>query len=282
MIVLIFASIIFDVCYLLIKNNEDKHFTIDSYYWGQNDNVLGEQLHADPDVKYTFVINYYQNIDNSGAEMFELKLNYFTDYQLTNVYSLGMQIQNPSKLTLEETHTKEHPSLGHYNHYYDYSINYNGINVQYFNTDDGINYKAATTFNEKRVPYIIGIDDKPYAFDFEYITEILKESSLFATGYHYNRSSFDYFLYRIIDSTSNIVGGTGTYVNLEAEFEDVFRFFQYNASTGKFDILSEKEYSEHIVSFKVNYFERGAKVHEDSLFGQIGTNTNGGVIWGKY
>lgn len=266
-----------------IKKNWDKHFTYTTNFWGQTE-APDESVEADPDTAFTFVVNYYANKDGSGAELYELKLNYYTDYLLQDVYSLGLQIVNPGELKLGITqyHSEDNP-FGDYHAYYKYYLNYGSAEVAYFNTDDGYSFDSVTTFNERNVPYIIKIDDKPFAFDFDKTISTEKIGQFLWRGsYRHYTSNFDYFLYRIYDSTTHLTAGEGIYKNLTLELTDVFNIYEYNSATGKFDILSsEFGYDVEYISFKINYYERGALRHEDSLFNQIGKETAGGVIWGN-
>lgn len=213
--------------------------------------------------------------------MFELKLNYFTDYKFQDVYSLGTQIVNPSEMECKLKEVKvDDDFFGDINYYYEYKINYNNSDIANFQTDDGVSFKSTTSFNERGVPYIIKIDGKPYAFDFEKTISTEKIAQfLWRSNYKHYTSNFDYFLYKVYDSTTHITDGDGVYKNLKLELTDIFRLYEYNAISGKFDILSTYGYDVNYVSFKVNYYSRGAQTHEDSLFNQIGEESAGGVIW---
>lgn len=263
-----------------IEDHHEEHFAYLTNYWGNN-NAPDDSINADADTDFTFVINYYANEDNSGAEMFELKVNYYTDYLFQDIYSLGVQVINPNEMDLTiKREGEDNPVFGDYHAYYKYDVNYSDTSRTYFQTDDGVSFKAQTTFNEKEEPYIIKIDDKPYAFDFNKEFEAEKYSQFLWRGsYRHYSSSFSYFLYKVYDATSHIVDGDGVYKNLKLELADVFNFYEYNPVTGKFDIQSTFGYDVNYVSFKINYHSRGAKVHEDSLFNQIGSETPGGVIW---
>ena len=263
-----------------IEDHHEEHFAYKTNYWGNND-APDESIEADADTDFTFVINYYANEDNSGAEMFELKVNYHTDYLFQDVYSLGIQVLNPSEmdLTVECERVDDNP-FGDYNAYFKYVVDYSDTSRAYFQTDDGVAFKAQTTFNEKNEPYIIKIDNKPYAFDFNKEYELEKFGQfLWRSSYRHYSSSFNYFLYKVFDATSHITDGEGVYKNLKLELADVFNFYEYNSVTGKFDIQSTFGYDVNYVSFKVNYYNRGARVHEDSFFKQIGSEPAGGVIW---
>ena len=132
-----------------IEDHHEEHFAYKTNYWGNND-APDESIEADADTDFTFVINYYANEDNSGAEMFELKVNYYTDYLFQDVYSLGIQVLNPSEMDLKvECERVDDNPFGDYNAYFKYVVDYSNTSRAYFQTDDGVAFKAQTTFNEK-------------------------------------------------------------------------------------------------------------------------------------
>ena len=265
-----------------INNHLDEHYAYNTKYWGPTD-APEHSIESDKDVDFTFVVNYYSNSDNSGVELYEIKVNYYTDYQLQDIYSLGLQIVNPSEMeftiSMDKMETTIFPWVND-NYYHSYHVKYGSAQKAYFNTDDGVSFKATTTFNERNVPYIIRIDGKPYSFDFNKQNTYLYNTSIWGKKTYVNyTSNFDYFLYKVYKATTDITDGTGVYKNMKLELDDVFNMYEYNKLTGKFDILSTFGYDVSYVSFKVNYYETGAKRHEHSLFNQIGSDPAGGVIW---
>ena len=262
-----------------INNNKDKHFSYNTTYL-ENSDVPDDSVAVDQKTKFAFNLKYFANHDNSGAEMLELNITYYTDINLQDVYSLGIQIINPGDLKLNIIDVKSDDSFSEYNAYYSYAFKYNNAKVAFFQTDDGVSFKSTTTFNERQEPFILKIDEKPYAFDFEkqFKTEKFMQF-LWKNGYRHYVSSFDYFLYMIYDSTSKIVDGQGIYTNLKAELNNVFNIYEYNENSGKFDLLTNYGYSATYVPLHITYFDRGAMTHEDSMFGRIGHSTPGGVIW---
>lgn len=282
-IIAIVLCIAGDIGYIAIKTNYSSAFSYKTYFWGTSNNVPEDQEKIDPDSKFTFVIDYWENADGQGAEMLEIKVNYFTDYQFTDVYSLGVQILNPSNMVLNtngigfwDGHLVIDEDYGlQMANNATYSIQLNGASIAYFNTDDNVSFKATSTFNDRNVPFIIDIDNKPYAFDFNKVTKE-RHGNLW-----YCHSNFDYFLYRVFDATSHLTSKDMTYQYLKLELTDVFNLYKYSQTSGKFDILSDLGYEVDYIKIKLNYHSRGVYTHEDSQFGQIGNDRTGGVIWGK-
>ena len=282
-LLIIFVAISFGAYFEVkdIKENMSNKFAYHTQYW-ESGGAPDSSVEADPDTNFTFVVNYYANKDNSGAELYEIKLNYYTDYKLQDVYSLGLQIVNPNiKFYMKcdnLTGVSIFPWVEQHG-YYSYDVEFNAKDKNYYATDDGKSFETTTTFNSRNVPYIIKIGDKPYAFDFnKKTTEVVYTNGVGTNSYAHYASDFDYFLYKIYKSTTKLTGGDGVYENLKLELTDVFNVYEYNEKSGKFDKLSTFGYDVEYISFKVNYFETGAKRHEHSLFNQIGEKT-GGVVW---
>ena len=61
-----------------INEHWDEHFTLNTIFFGNND-APDDSVQVDPDTQFTFTVNYYANKDNSGVEMYELKVSYYTD-----------------------------------------------------------------------------------------------------------------------------------------------------------------------------------------------------------
>lgn len=277
LLVIICIGIIALDCYAVyVYKNRDKHFPLISNYWGYDENSPKHDVKADPDISFTFCINYYENANKNGYEMFEIKLNYYTDYLLRDKYSLGIQIINPSLIEFKSGLSESYLTLQGWQDYYKYYLIQNDANVYYFNTDDGLNFNTTNAFNTKNVPYIINIDNKPFAFDFN--KETITEKYVILRHNHYFMSNFNYFLYKTMFATTHITEKNKTYQNLTLEFEDVFNISEYNSESKKFDKQSTYGYSVDYINFKVNYYERGATTHKDSFFGRIGEE-DGGVIY---
>ena len=122
---------------------------------------------------------------------------------------------------------------------------------------------------------------KMYAFDFNKAYMHSQNTAFFGLDQRkYYVSNFDYFIYKLYNSMSTLSQGEGVYTNLNIGLNDVFNIYQYNNSTGKFDILTELGYTAEYMGVKITYVERGARMHSDSMFNQIGKTQQGGVIYG--
>lgn len=265
--------------YSWILNNGDKHIPIIANMFGNNTQVSDEDVNLDPDVKYTWVIKYFRNADNSGAEMFEIKQITYTDYLLSNVYSSGVQIVNPRSMSINtEKYYNDFVLFTYENVMFKYVLGHNG-ETSYFNAVDGINFKATdklTSLNDDL--YIIDIDGKPYAFNYFKQTKFEEHYRWWVPVRYYVDSNFDYFTYQLYGTAKSLK--QGIYNNLPMKFTDVFNLYEYNSTTGKFDKQTEMAQIDDYVSFRFYVYDRGAMTHSDSLFGQIGETAPGGVIYG--
>ena len=93
-------------------------------------------------------------------------------------------------------------------------------------------------------------------------------------------SNFEYFTYQAYMVAISLPK-EGVYTDLTLKLDNIFQLYEYNTISGKFDIQSTFGQINDYVSFKFNYYDRGAMTHEDSVYNVIGTNGVGGVIWGK-
>lgn len=270
--VLLLGSLASDIGYIWIKKNKDNHPTIVS---------TTISTLKDTDVKtYVFDLNYFANQNNFGAEMFEIKITCYTGVDRTNIYSYGIQVVNPSAMAFER-------ELHHYKTNFLYNENYfrakldmSGCQVTYFNSDDKFSYNATTALNENDNPYVIDVDGELVAFKFDKVTEIDRENAIFWAYINNMESDFNYFLYKMYTSMSTLTEGEGVYDNLLVGLNDVFSIYNYNKTTGHFDILSTMGYTAEYMGVRIKYHERGATINEDSMFNKLGSAQKGGVIYG--
>ena len=277
LIFLAVVAIFCDVFAVWIQINGHKHPTLNT----TNMSTLDTEVE-----QYIFEMQYFENSDKSGIEMFELKISAYTGINKNKVYSYGVQLVSPKDITYTFKQIDDDFNiLGWRNFdYLTYVFDFGDTQITYFNTDsngDTASYAATVALNENNNPYVIDIDSKMYAFDFNKAYLYSQDKSFFGLDQRkYYVSNFEYFLYKMYNSMSNISQGQGVYDNLNVGLNDVFNIYEYNDATGKFDILTELGYSAEFMGVKITYIERGARMHSDSMFGQIGKIQQGGVIYG--
>ena len=265
--------------YNWVLNNGDKHIPIIANMFGTNTQVSDEDITLDPDTKFTYVVKYFRNIDNNGAEMLEIKQTSYTDYQMSAVYSTGIQIVNPGEISIsKEQYYRDWIPFVRSDYMFKYVVDYSG-DVSYFDSADGISFgrsKGLTSYNDDL--YIIDIDGSPYAFNFCKQTKFKEYYQLWVPTRYYIESNFEYFMYQLYGTAKSLK--QGIYNNLPMKFTDVFNLYEYNSTSGKFDKQSDIAQIDNYVSFRFYIYDRGVMTHSDSLFGQIGETAPGGVIYG--
>lgn len=270
-IVIILVCIASDIGYVWIRQNADKHPTINTIKMSTLNNAKVET--------YIFDMSYYANKDNLGVEMFELKLNCYTGINKDKIYSYGVQILNPKNITYEYVEYSNSINFFSTNHYFKYNFDMSKSNVSYFNSDNDVSYSASSSLNENEYPYVVDIGNKLYAFNFDKRTYITGGSGLFWGYVDYMDSTFEYFLYKMYESLSTLSSGEGIYDSLNVNLNDVFVLYSYNDITKKFDVQTEYGYSPIYMGVKIKYVNRGAKVHSDSMFNKINSSFKGGLYY---
>lgn len=268
------VCIAFDIGYVWIHFNGDKHKAYQTTYVTNLDNL--------PERPFVFEFEYHP-ADELGEEMLEMKMTAYTDYLMQDSYCYGVQILKPSKMILKEKYIKPDIKVIQWKSTleYEYVLNLNGASIKYFNSDDFISYKATTSLNENNTPYLISMGDKVYAMEFNRRTyNSTNYGMLWYKKDIYYTSSFEYFIYKMYDSISNITTGPGIYEHLDFQLNDVFQYYSFNSLTGKFDQFSDMTFNSDFIGIKVTINNRSARIHEDSLFGQIGDIAKGGIIFG--
>lgn len=285
-----------DVGYFIIKKKMDDTYIETVLHMNQ----LSQADNSD-DIENPFVFefNYFANEDDSGASLFEVKLTAYTGINMNRTYSYGFQIVNPDTFTLK-TYTYDTVDLAlswYTGTYKTYSVIAGAEGTEsildkykdkpqfvinddsefyYFNTYDNVSYSATTALNTNNIPYVIDIAGEPYAFTFNKVNLVSESTNPFGWKYEtYYASNFAYFVYQMYNSITGITDGDGVYTNLVLRLTDVFEFYEYNEATGKFDKLSDIGFNSNYMGVKVNYHTRGAKVHEDSMFNQLGNYSKG-------
>lgn len=274
-VVLVFVALAFDIGYILILTSGDKHKAYRTTYVSTLENL--------PERPFVFEFKYFPK-DNLGPEMLEAKITAYTDYLMQDKFVYGIQILNPSAMSLTEEHVRS--DIRFFQGYsiidYKYHISNSFCDIVYFNSDDFVSYEATTALNKNNTPYLIDFGGTVYAMNFD---KRVKSRTDY-TGINYRKevyytSNFEYFIFKMYDAIKSIVTGPGIYENLDFQLNDIFNFYSYNSFTGKFDMLSDMVFNSDFIGIKLTIQDRSVRLHEDSMFGRVGsTNKEGGVIFG--
>lgn len=232
---------------------------------------LTEEQRNELEDRYFLEVNYYSNKKNNGLALQELKLNYFTDYNLmsTAYRSSGMQYlgdikQEDLKLTptTEEKANRDEPS-----------------GFSYYDTTNGINWdggKLRTHLN-RETSFIISIDGKPYQIQLNKTYEWTTYQRQWYTLWIWNKPTTHVWLYNFLDVFADCMqavrtnsAGFGDYY-ITVDLSEYFTIKAYD-SDGKF---KEDDVTDIIKTYSVlkfHYDENGARNSTQSLFKCIDCN----------
>lgn len=216
--------------------------------------------------RYLFHANVFDNANKNGEELYEMQLNYFTDYKLEHnaCRSTGMQMLGSYNLvigngsTLKEINEHVNSSFT----YYDTSdmINYNGGNI-------------ATQLN-RNTRLIIKIDNKPYQIQLtgtetETVGWLIKSN---ITYYYYWAAVFGDVM-NAVKTNSRRYGDYYITINLSK----YFTVYAFDEAKGKFieDNITDQIFNYSVLKF--HYEANGVTKASQSLFGQINCNSKYGA-----
>ena len=210
----------------------------------------------------------------------ETKFNYFCNTDSSEVYSTGVQqLISDNKVTEPVlVNSKRRGFLWMYEDCFQaYKL---CGNVYYYNTDNSVSFKATNSLADKEGFYIsIGEDRYFMSFKNTYKYIARKKGILLEKSYYYVKLDVNYFLKQLYSSVMNIDNFTSGRITFE--FGDLFDYYK-ETSAGVFekDPVSEQE-NEKILRQMVSYYNIKVNVHkgniqraEQSLFGQVGFNSN--------
>lgn len=224
---------------------------------------------------------YYENADNTGIELLDVKLNGYSDTNANNIVSFGIQvIGGVENLNFTEDYThvsKTTAFLGFIDigieslHYYtfisgDYGeYNHNAGNLCFYEESDNLNYANVNTAFDDLGYIRIEVEDKIFALQFG--CERGLDHKLWEK--HYQSSSLSEFVKDLGTQVKSCpVGQTSKTFG----YKDMFKVFE--VKDGKFEEISNQDeiYSYIYIDFK--HYTTGAKSAQDSLFKQVQYNTN--------
>lgn len=209
----------------------------------------------------------------------ETKFNYFCNTDSSDVYSTGVQqLISDNKVTAPVFNSSKFSGfiVEKEDYYQSYIL---CGNVYYYNTDNGVSFKATNSLSDKEGFYI-SIGEDRYFMSFKNTYKYFDKKSVpLLDTYYYVKLDVNYFLRQLYSSVMNMDNFTSGRITFE--FGDLFDYYK-ETSAGVFekDPVSEQE-NEKILSQIVSYYNIKVNVHkgniqraEQSLFGQVGFNSN--------
>ena len=210
--------------------------------------------------RYFLTANYYDNSNENGIELQELRFDYFTDYTLTSdkYRSTGMQYIGDYKFNITNVNSREEANK------------WVSPDFVYYDTTNGVTWsseKLNTQLNREN-QFIIKIDNKPYAICLDKTIEVY-ERFLFwdiHTGTYYMTYAELFENIFTILKTNSL--GYGDYY-VTVDLSEFFTIKAYDVETGKYSLDDVTDIIKNYSVLKFHYEPNGVKQASQSLFGRI-------------
>ena len=262
-------------------------------------NNINDQLGVDVEIKNTedmteneldeynerwfMEVNYYSNNKGNGIELKEMKINYFSSYQmLSSEYrSVGLQVIGPYELgeykaiSNEAQRYAEECYFGKgYAPFASYSaddqVSYENY-VSYANNDVNVmnlitSKTAVGATLDKNTHFTVKIGDKPYAIVLDKGYEYKTGMWLWEKTEWYQYSYIDLFD-AVMDAVRTNSEGYGDYY-VKLNFSNYFTAKAFDEN-GKYTTDDVTDIIDHYAVVKIHYYDQGATLAEQSMFKHI-------------
>lgn len=237
----------------------------------KSDDLSEEQKNEFED-RYFLECNFYSNSKNNGIALQEMKLNYFTDYNLlsTGYRSTGMQYLGDLKQedlqlveTTEEQANRDEPT-----------------GFSYYDTTNGISWdgnKIRTQLNRESC-FTIKIDGRPFQIQLNKTYEWTTYKRQWYTLWIWNKPTKHIWMYNYLDVFADCMqairsnsAGYGDYY-ITVDLSEYFTIREFDSETGKYKQDDVTDIIKNYSVLKFHYDENGAKNSTQSLFGCIDCN----------
>ena len=236
-----------------------------------NSNDLSEEQKNEFENRYFLECNFYSNSKNNGIALQEMKLNYFTDYNLlsTGYRSTGMQYLGDLKqedLQLVET-TKEQADRDE------------PTGFSYYDSTNGVDFdggKLRTQLNRESC-FTIKIDGRPFQIQLNKTYKWKTYKRQWFTLWIWNKETEHIWMYNYLDVFADCMqairtnsAGYGDYY-ITVDLSEYFTIRELDES-GKYKEDNVTDIIRNYSVLKFHYDENGAKNSTQSLFGCIDCN----------
>lgn len=251
--------------------------------------------------RYFLEVNYFSNNKENGIMLQELKMNYFTDWNLlsTGYRSSGMQyLGNYEGLPLDTWDGNGELSFvnlfGNNDRYYGTSKaavkianDYVDKSFNYYDFTNDIHWNGITNNNgsiatelKRTTEFIIKIDDRAFALNLDkyFDKDVGDVRNLFGIGWKigevYNRYyyTFGSLFQSCMQAVKSNSAGYGDYY-ITVDLSSLFSIKEYDYETGKFKTDNVTDVIKNYAVLKFHYDENGAKNSTQSMFGIIDNNS---------
>lgn len=281
-------------------NNIDNQVGMDIQEILKDEDLSDEQKDKMKD-RYFLEVNYYSNDKNNGIKLQELKMNYFTTYNLTSAdyRSTGMQYIGDYKgLPLNTWDGNSEVSFmklsGKNDRYYGTSKesvaianNYVDTRFNYYDYTNDISWNGITNENgsiatelKRTTEFIIKIDNRAFAISLNkyFDRDIGDVRNLFGIGWKvgemYNRYYYTYgsLFQSCMQAVKSNSSGYGDYY-ITVDLSSLFSIKEFDTETGKFKTDNVTNIIKTYSVLKFHYDENGARNSTQSMFGIIDNNS---------
>ena len=237
----------------------------------KSDDLSEEQKNEFED-RYFLECNFYSNSKNNGIALQEMKLNYFTDYNLlsTGYRSTGMQYLGDLKQedlqlveTTEEQANRDEPT-----------------GFSYYDSTNGIDFdggKLRTQLNRESC-FTIKIDGRPFQIQLNKTYEWTTYKRQWYILWIWNKPTTHIWMYNYLDVFADCMqairtnsAGYGDYY-ITVDLSEYFTIREFDSETGKYKQDDVTDIIKNYSVLKFHYDENGAKNSTQSLFGVIDCN----------
>ena len=292
------------------------HYFVDDVTIGTNyiDNQVGldvEEIVKEEDLseeeknvledRYFLEVNYYSNDKENGIELQELRMNYFTSYNLTSAdyRSSGMQyLGNYQGLPLDTWDGNSELGFanlfGNNDRYYGTSEEsvtianeYVDKSFYYYDSTNGINWNGITNNNgsigtelKRSSQFIIKIDNRAFSISLDkyFDKDVGDVRNFFGIGWKvgekYNRYYYTYgsLFQSCMQAIKTNSAGYGNYF-ITVDLSSLFTIREYDLETGKFKGDNVTDVIKNYAVLKFSYNENGARNSTQSMFGVIANSS---------
>lgn len=265
-----------------------------------NSGELTEEEIDELNDRYFLEVNYYSNEKNNGIMLQELKINYFTDFNLlsSGYRSSGMQYigdyQGLPLDTWDGNSELKFQVFGDKNRYYGTSEesvkianDYVDKSFNYYDFTNGINWNGITNNNgsiatelKRTTEFIIKIDDRAFSIKLDkyFDKDIGDVRNIFGIGWKvgekYNRYyyTFGSLFQSCMQAVRTNSAGYGDYY-ITVDLSSLFSIKEYDLETKKFKEDNVTDIIKNYAVLKYHYDENGARNSSQSMFGIIDNNS---------
>lgn len=265
-----------------------------------NSEDLTEEEKDEMQDRYFLEVNYYSNDNNNGIMLQELKINYFTDFNLlaSGYRSSGMQyLGDYQGLPLDTWDGNSEISfmkIGNNDRYYGTSDecvqianNYVDKSFNYYDFTNGINWNGITNNNgsiatelKRTTEFIIKIDDRAFSIKLDkyFDKDVGDVRNIFGIGWKvgekYNRYyyTFGSLFQSCMQAVRTNSAGYGDYY-ITVDLSSLFSIKEYDLENKKFKEDNVTDIIKSYAVLKFHYDENGARNSSQSMFGIIDNNS---------